>query len=276
MKTITIESLKNGNLISKKQYKCRTTWEDLSLKHFIAYMAIVHRREMYLKEVKDGVTEDSESEQNVELEVFSVDMIAVLTGVPKELLYSMNVAALVDLHKILEFTHDKLPQESDTLKEFWFRSATEKRIAIWENDYKRQSYIFSPKKKTKVLAELTLMKKSHFTLKAKIDDMEFKKYISSNKVLKQIKKIQGEMKNQDFSHYAQLIAYIVDKNGVSVDISDAQKLGVVFEDLPFCTAYKIVNFFLNLRSVLSSNTKRYLTTMMETMEVNLRQRKSKI
>jgi hypothetical protein len=265
MITTTINSRKNGEIVASKKYTFRSTWGDLTLKHFMAYMAIVNRRDAYLKTIEDGINEQPKEDQELENDVFSVDMLVVLTGLPKQILYSMNSSAILELNALLEFTPDKLPKESDTLTEFWFRSATEKKIAIWEADYKKQSSLWSPKKKARTLAELTLMKKCRFTLKSKIDDMEFEKYIASNKVLKQIKKIQEQMNNQDFSQYAQLIAYIVDKNNAPVDIKTAQNLGLVFEDLPFITAYKIVNFFLNVRSVLSNNTKQYLGMMMTRM-----------
>ena len=276
MITATINSRKNGEIVASKKYTFRSTWDDLTLKHFMAYMAIVNRRDAYLKTIEDGINEQPKEDQELENDVFSVDMLVVLTGLPKQILYSMNSSAVLELNALLEFTPDKLPEESDTLTEFWFRSATEKKIAIWEADYKKQSALWNPKKKAKILAELTLMKKSHFTLKSKIDNMEFEKYIASNKVLKQIKKIQEQMNNQDFSQYAQLIAYIVDKNNTPVDIKTAQKLGVVFEDLPFTTAYKIVNFFLNVRSVLSSNTKQYLGMMMTRMKESQKLRKKEI
>lgn len=259
------ETLKNGKLIGVQTLKIRNTWDDLSLKHFMAYSKIISTREKYLKDVQDGILNADDGEVSLQEEVFAVDMLMVLTGLPKEVIYTMNSKMILLLNEQLDFKSSSLPDSTETLTEFWFRSATEKRISIWENDYKKQSYLWNPKQKAKTLAELELMKKSHFTLKSNLNDLEFEKYIAANNILKEVKRIQKEMNRQDFSNYAQLIAYIVCQNGRYLNIGECKKLGIVFEDLPFTTAYKIVNFFLNVRSVLSSNTKQYLTTVMQTI-----------
>lgn len=280
MITRTFEIVKGGKLIATRELEMRTTWEDLSLKHFIAYTEIIRRRDKFQESIDKGTTEQTEEELEVEAEVFFADMIVVLTGLPKELVYSMSPNMIEVLYKELDFDAEKLPKETDTCSEFWFRSASLDKIRIWENDLKKRGKFFqlkkNLKKKAKLQTELMVMKKSHFTLRSQVDEMSLQQWINSNSVLKKIKAIQEQLKYQDFSNYAQLIAYIVDKNGKRIhDMKKLKELGKVFEDLPFVTAYKIVNFFLNAQSVLSANTKHYLEHLYQTMK-NPKQEKKKL
>ena len=271
------EKYKGGKLIGSTNLDIRTTWEDLTLKQFIAYLEIVNILEEYNDRVKAGEIEESNEEIEVKRMGFFADMVMVLTGLPKAIVYTMSPNAIVTLWKELDFKQDKLPE--GTLSEFWFRSASEKKISIEENYIKTTKWFgkskkgknkgrFNAEEKIKCLAELELMKKSHFTLRGNVDSMDLEHWMHARKTIAEIKKIQGRMQAGHFEGYALLIAYICLKNGNQLNIKECKKLGVVFEDLPFCTAYKIVNFFLNVRSVLSERMQKYLTTMAVTIETS--------
>lgn len=270
------EKYKGGVKISEDNLDVRTTWEDLTLKQFIAYLIVVNELEEFNKRVEVGEVEESDEENEVKEMTFFADMIMILTGLPKDIVYTMNPEAIVTLWGELDFKQDSLPE--GTIKEFWFRSATEKKIRIEENDIKKNTRWFgkkNAKEKAKRMVELELMKKSHFTLRSNIDGMALENWIHARNIVKEIKAIQGQMKAGHFQNYANLIAYVCLKNGKQPTIKECQKLGRVFEELPFCTAYKIVNFFLNVRSILSLNMQKYLTTTALTIETNRKLKQNK-
>jgi len=264
---------KNGKYVDSAKRTLNTTWDDpkFTLKHFIAYLKIVERLEESNKKYEAGESLDSEDENDLRIVSFFADMIVVLTGLEKEFVYTMNAKEIVKLYNELEFTQDKLPKGHCT--EFWFQSATDKVIRINEKHYKKTSFL-KPKLKAKQKLELEFMKKSHFTLKGDINNIQLRRWISTRGVLKKINTIQAEMKSGNFENYAQLIAYVVEKNGQVMSLKESQKLAIVFEDLPFTVAYNMVNFFLNVQSVLSSNTKQYLAKMAAMVRTKPRPHKS--
>lgn len=263
-----------GNFVDKHKRTINTTWDDptFTLKHFIAYLKIVERLEESNKKFEAGESIDSEDENDLRVVSFFADMIVVLTGLEKEFVYTMNAKEIVALYNTLEFTQDKLPKGHCT--DFWFKSATDKVIAINEKHYKQVSFL-KPKLKAKAKLELAFMKKSHFTLKGDMNNVQLRKWISTRGVLNKIKAIKSEMSSGNFENYAQIIAYIVEKNGQVMTIKESQKLAIVFEDLPFTVAYNMVNFFLNVQSVLSSNTQQYLMKMAAMVRTKPRPPKNK-
>lgn len=264
---------KDGKLIDKAEREIKTCWDDITMKQFIAYMKIVERLQEFNRIHEAGESIDSDEESELKNILFFADMLVVLTGLEKDFVYTMDAPMIVQLYNELDFTQETLPKGHCT--EFWFRSASEKAIRISEKHYKETSWL-KPKHKLRAKAELMLMKKSHFTLQGDINHVPLRRWIATRGILKKINTIKGEMKSGNFENYALLIAYIVEKNASGMTIKECQRLGVVFEDLPFTTSYNMVNFFLNVQSVLSSNMKLYLQQMAATVKTNPKHPKSNV
>lgn len=247
-----------GELTSKKTFKnVKSTWQDLTLKEFIAYNDVVNEMNKYESEYKKGDSIDSPEEYELKSTIYFADMLIALTGLPKDIVYTMNAKQLSEMYDELEFTNEKLPQgHTDT---FFFRTKPQKFIADTEAEYNK-IYSINFKKKAKAKAELELMKKSKFQLKGSVNDMALEKWIATRGILKDIKSIQVDLKNNDFRRYPLLIAYLVEQNGQVLTIEKCKRLATVFEELPFCTAYEVVSFFLNLRTAFLKKTIESLMT----------------
>lgn len=256
----------HNQLIDRKTYDAKSTWEDLTLKEFIAYNEVLNDMNKYIEKYGKGMIEDSPEEHELKKTIYFADMLVALTGMPRDIIYTMNAKQIDELFVELDFSLDKLPTgQTDT---FFFRTHTLQEIELKEKEYSDVSR-FKMSKRIKIKAELELMKKSKFQLKGSCDDMTLEKWISTRGILKEVKSIQADFKNNEFKKYALLIAYLVEQNGKVLSIAECKKLAKVFEDLPFCTAYQVVSFFLNVQNVLLNKTSEYLKMM--TLMVSQRQ-----
>lgn len=256
-----------GELTSKKTFNIKSTWSDLTLKEFIAYNDIVNEFNKYNLDYTKGETIDSEAEYQLKTTIYFADMLVALTGLPKEIVYAMNEKLIADTYEELDFKTESLPKgHTDT---FYFRTHSEKAIQATQKQYDSTGFL-NARKKMAIKAELELMKKSKFQLKGSCNDMALEKWIATRGILKEIKSIQGELKNNDFKNYPLLIAYLVEQNGQVLTIARCKKLAEVFEDLPFCTAYEVVSFFLNVQNVLLRKTIESLMMMNKAMKTNQR------
>lgn len=247
-----------GQLTSKKTFDIKSTWEDLTLKEFIAYNDIVNKFNQYNSEYAKGDTIDSPEENELKTTIYFADMLIALTGLPRDVVYGMNAKQVSETYDELQFNTESLPKgHSDN---FFFRTHSLETIQSYEKAY-AAIFKINIKKKAAAKAELELMKKSKFQLKGSCNDMALEKWIATRGILKDIKSIQLDFNNNDFKRYPLLIAYLVEKNGQVLTIDKCKKLAVVFEDLPFCTAYEVVSFFLNAQNVLLKKTVESLAMM---------------
>lgn len=258
-KLFQLHDIESGKLVKEVLVKYPTSWEDetFTLRNFINFMEITRAYHSFKKDLESLKGTETYDEEALKEAVFLADIVVALTGIDKDLIYTMDIGGLLEMQDDLAFVN-QMP-EKKMINKFKFRSITNEE----EANIRKALKTAKRKRRHKEVSKIEKSLKEKLDVTWVIDEdagqQSLRQWISSSTVSNEIKKINQEMQGGEFAKYPLLIAYCVKPKGKGFSINNAKKYANAFYDLPFLKAWYLTNFFFGLREILLQKTQTYLT-----------------